>query len=211
MKAALIGVVGVAATSLLVSVSAVGCGSNKSSPASSSSSSSASSASSSSQSAPSSSAAAQAGDYSGLLIKATDITPPDGDTFTAGQPGQPGNGQPGVTMAFTNKAGNRTLGDTILIFPDEASAAAQLETAKGALVNVVAGPPGPAADVNPSATIASGSAPDGSKGITTLLFTEGKAFVTMEFDSPPNDIAPPDFVSSLGQKQDAAIKAQPPA
>ena len=86
MKTALIGVVGVAATSLLVGVSAVGCGSNKSSPASSSSSS-ASSASSSSQSATSSSAAAQAGDYSGLLIKATDITPPDGDTFTAGQPG----------------------------------------------------------------------------------------------------------------------------
>ena len=53
--------------------------------------------------------------------------------------------------------------------------------------------------------------PDGSKAVTVLLFTEGKAFVTMEFDSPAGDIVPPDFVSSLGQKQDAAIKAQPPA
>jgi hypothetical protein len=41
---------------------------------------------------------------------------------------------------------------------------------------------------------------------TVLLFTEGKAFTNLEFDSPPNDPVPPQFVTDVGQKQDAAIK-----
>jgi len=36
--------------------------------------------------------------------------------------------------------------------------------------------------------------------------TEGKAFVNLEFDSPPNDPVPPQFVTDVGQKQDTAIK-----
>jgi hypothetical protein len=39
-----------------------------------------------------------------------------------------------------------------------------------------------------------------------LLFTEGKAFVTLEFDGPNYALAPPDFVTDVGRKQDAAIK-----
>jgi hypothetical protein len=39
-----------------------------------------------------------------------------------------------------------------------------------------------------------------------LLFTEGKAFVTLEFDGPVYALAPADFVTEVGQKQDAAIK-----
>ena len=42
--------------------------------------------------------------------------------------------------------------------------------------------------------------------MTILLFTEGKAFVTLEFDGPPDMLAPPDFVTDVGQKQDAAVK-----
>ena len=51
-----------------------------------------------------------------------------------------------------------------------------------------------------------GNLPDHSKGVTILMFTEGKAFVTLQFDGPVDSLAPPDFVNDVGQKQDAAVK-----
>ena len=54
-------------------------------------------------------------------------------------------------------------------------------------------------------TMVSGTSPDGSKAATVLLFTEGKAFTNLEFDSAPNDPVP-QFVTDVGQKQDTAIK-----
>jgi hypothetical protein len=39
-----------------------------------------------------------------------------------------------------------------------------------------------------------------------LLFTEGKAFVTLEFDGPADSLPPPEFVTDIGQKQDDAVK-----
>lgn len=35
---------------------------------------------------------------------------------------------------------------------------------------------------------------------------EGKAFVEIGFDGPPDAVVPPDFVTDVGQKQDTAIK-----
>ncbi|MGH3264603.1 MAG: hypothetical protein ACRDTV_22155, partial [Mycobacterium sp.] len=55
-------------------------------------------------------------------------------------------------------------------------------------------------------TTLSGKLPDDSKSVQILLFTEGRAFVTLEFDGPPESLPPEDFVTDLGQKQDAAIK-----
>ena len=37
-----------------------------------------------------------------------------------------------------------------------------------------------------------------------MLFTEGKALVTLEFDGPSYALAPPEFVTDVGQKQDEA-------
>ena len=37
-------------------------------------------------------------------------------------------------------------------------------------------------------------------------FTEGNPATTIEFDGPPSDPAPTDFVLELGQKQDTAIR-----
>jgi hypothetical protein len=56
-----------------------------------------------------------------------------------------------------------------------------------------------------------GTSPDKSKAVTVLLFTEGKAFVTLEFDSAPNDPVPPDFVQTVAAQQDAAIKKNLPS
>jgi hypothetical protein len=39
-----------------------------------------------------------------------------------------------------------------------------------------------------------------------LVFTEGKALVTLEFDSPPNEPTDPAAALDIGRKQDVAIK-----
>lgn len=119
-------------------------------------------------------------------------------------------GQPGVSGGFTNAAGNRAIGDTIMILPDAAAAATALDGAKSALGSNVTGAPQPAS-VGSNGIVASGPSPDNSKFVAVLLFTEGKAFTTIEFDSAPGDPVPPDVVMGIGQKQDDAIKAGLPA
>jgi hypothetical protein len=201
MKIPLIALAGVAATSMVVGVSVVGCTSNKSSTTSSSG----SAGSSASSSAPSSASSAATADYTALLIKASDIMLP-GDTFTAAPPIQNPNGQPGVAQMFSNHNDTRHIGDDILILPDADQAVSELDLEKGALGNTVTGgTPAPAA-VGTAGTMISGTAADGSKAVTVLLFTEGKAFTNLEFDSAPNDPVPPQFVTDVGQKQDTAIK-----
>jgi hypothetical protein len=205
MKIPMIALAGLAATSMVVGVSVVGCGGNKSSTTSSSG-----SATSSSSSATASSSSAQTADYTGLLIKASDISLP-GDTFTAQPPIQNPNGQPGVATVFSNQNDTRKIGDDILILPDPDQAVSELDEEKAALGNMVTGgAPAPAA-VGTGGTMVSGTSPDGSKAVTVLLFTQGKAFTNLEFDSAPNDPVPPAFVTDVGQKQDTAIKNGLPA
>jgi hypothetical protein len=199
-------VTGLAASSMLLGGAMAGCSSNSSSTASSSASSSKATATSASASA---SASAEPSDYSTLLIKATDIVVPN-DTFTA-MPATPSpGGQPGVSGGFTNAAGNRVIGDTIMILPDASAAATALDGAKSSLGSSVTGAPQPAS-VGSNGTIVSGPSPDNSKAVTVLLFNEGKAFTTIEFDSAPNDPVPPEIVTDIGQKQDDAIKKGLPA
>ena len=201
MKIPMIALAGVAATSMVVGVSVVGCAGNKSSTTSSSG----SAASSGSSSAASSSSSAAAADYTALLIKASDITLP-GDTFTGQPPIQNPNGQPGAAQIFGNQNDTRHVGDTILILPDADQAVSELDEEKAALGNMVTGGTPAPSPVGTGGTIVSGTAPEGSKAVTVLLFTEGKAFVNLEFDSAPNDPVPPQFVTDVGQKQDTAIK-----
>jgi hypothetical protein len=44
-----------------------------------------------------------------------------------------------------------------------------------------------------------------------LAFSEGNAFVQIEFFNPGNDPLKPDFVLDIARKQDAAVKAGLPA
>ena len=201
MKIPMIALAGLAATSTVVGVSVVGCASNKSSTTSSSG----SATSSGSTSAPSSASSAPTANYTGLLIKASDITLP-GDTFTAQPPIQNPNGQPGVALVFSNQNDTRHIGDTILILPDPDQAVSELDQEKAALGDSVKGGTPAPATVGTGGTTVSGTSPDGSKAVTVLLFTEGKGFVNLEFDSAPNDPVPPQFVTDVGQKQDTAIK-----
>jgi hypothetical protein len=199
------------AASILVS-GVAGCGSNKSSSPSSTSTSPSASTSAASQSsaAPtSSSAAAQPGDYSGLLIKPTDIVAPN-DTFTLAQT-LPVPNPAGTEGVFMNQAGSRKIDDTIYVYPDAAAAAQALDQSSKAISELsVKGTPTPA-DVGTGGQIAAGPSPDGNKAKAIVMFTEAKVFAVLEFESPPNDPVPSDFVLDLARKQDAAIKAGMPS
>jgi hypothetical protein len=193
-------VAGVVGASALVVVTVAGCNSDSKS----STTSSGSAASTATSSSPASSAGhALPADYTALLIKATDLNAPE--AFTASPPMQNPNGQAGVATSFSNADGRHVIGDTILILPDRSAAASALDAAKGALSGAVTGTPEPS-DIGTGGTSVSGNSPDGSKSVTVVLFTQGRAFTTLEFDGPPDAAVPPDFVTDVGQKQVAAIK-----
>jgi hypothetical protein len=189
----------VTAAVAVTSAAAAGCSSNPKSPTASSSAASATT----SHSSTASSAQAQSADYTRLLIQANDIQSPM--PFTAGPVVPNPNGQAGVETTFSNDDKTRQIHDTILVLGDPAAAASALDAAKAKLGDSVQGTPAPAA-VGTGGTTVSGNSPDGSKGVMMLLFTEGKAFTTLNFVGPPDMLPPPDFVTDLGQKQDTAIK-----
>ena len=125
--------------------------------------------------------------------------------FTAGPATPNPNGQAGVDTTFSNDDKTRQIHDTILVFGDPAAATSALEAAKAKLGDSVRGAPEPAA-VGTGGTTVSGNSPDGSKGVMMVLFTEGKAFATLNFVGPPDMLPPQDFATDLGQKQDTAIR-----
>ncbi len=190
----------VAAAAAVTSAAASGCKSSHNSPTASSTS---ATAAMTSHSSSASSAQPQSADYSRLLIHLSDIQTPM--PFTAGPVIPNPNGQAGVETTFANDDKSRQIHDTILVFSDPSAAAGALNAAKAKLGDSVQGTPAPAA-VGTGGTTVSGNSPDGSKGVMTLLFTEGKAFTTLNFVGPTDMLPPPDFVTDIGQKQDAAIK-----
>jgi hypothetical protein len=192
---------GLAAVAMLA-VSVAGCGSKPTS--STSTSGSATSATSSRSSAPTSSAPAQPSDYARLLIQATDINAPE--PFNASPPTNNPNGQPGVATTFSTQDGSHVIRDTIQVLADPAAATNALNSAKAGQGNTIKDPQTDSSNVGTGGTTLSGNSPDGSKGVTILLFTEGRALVTLEFEGPPGMLPPPDFVLDTGQKQDAAVK-----
>jgi hypothetical protein len=192
---------GLAAVAMLA-VSVAGCGSKPTS--STSTSGSATSATSSRSSAPTSSAPAQPSDYARLLIQATDINAPE--PFNASPPTNNPNGQPGVATTFSTQDGSHVIRDTIQVLADPAAATNALNSAKAGPGNTIKDPQTESSNVGTGGTTLSGNSPDGSKGVTILLFTEGRALVTLEFEGPPGMLPPPDFVLDTGQKQDAAVK-----
>jgi hypothetical protein len=195
---------GLTAAIAVVALTGVACGGSSSSGSSSSASS--SSSSSASSSAASSSASAAPTDYTTLLIKPEDIVIP-GETFTAGEPQLNPSGGQGVAVAFNNEGGTRTIGDSILVFPDAAAAKTALDAGLAALSQSIADPSPQPAQVGTSGYVASGNSPDGTKSVTVVTFTEGTAYVVLEFDSAAGDPVPEDFAVSLSQKQADVIKS----
>lgn len=178
-----------AVVTTLAGMSAAGCGShsNSSTPASGSG----------------TTTRASISDYTTLLIKATDIKAPD--AFTAGPATKDPNGNQGATITFTDQDHSHSIIDTIQILLDPEATANALDSAK-AIHRESLRAKALNAEVGVGGVTISGLSEDHSKGVTVLLFTEGKALVTMEFDGPTYALAPPEFVTEVGQKQDEAIK-----
>jgi hypothetical protein len=146
---------------------------------------------------------AQLSDYTKLLIKASDINAPE--PFTASPAVNNPNGQHGATTTFSDQDHSHSIVDTIQVLPDPAAAANALDSAKAVQHESLQAKP-MSVDVGVDGTTITGTSPDRSKGVTVLLFTEGKAFVSLEFDGPSYALAPPEFIHDVGDKQDAAIK-----
>jgi hypothetical protein len=146
---------------------------------------------------------AQVSDYTTLLIKASDINAPE--PFTATPAVKNPNGQQGATTTFSDQDHSHAIIDTIQVLPDPAAAANALDSARAMQHETLQAKP-MSVDVGVDGTTITGTSPDRSKGVTMLLFTEGKAFVSLEFDGPSYALAPPEFIHDVGDKQDAAIK-----
>jgi hypothetical protein len=145
----------------------------------------------------------QVSDYTTLLIKASDINAPE--PFTASPAVKNPNGQQGATTTFSDQDQSHTIIDAIQVLPDPAAAANALDSARAMQHETLQAKP-MSVDVGVDGTTITGTSPDRSKGVTVLLFTEGKAFVSLEFDGPSYALAPPEFIHDVGDKQDAAIK-----
>lgn len=144
-------------------------------------------------------------DYTRLLIQASDIDGPE--AFTADPPRLGGNPPVTVLGVFRNADGTHVISDGIDVEPDPAAATRKLEGRKiVAQAGTVHGWPEPI-DIGTGGATLTGPSPDGSNSVTALMFTEGKAFVEIDFDGPPKTPVPPDVVTDVGRKQDAAIKS----
>lgn len=153
----------------------------------------------------STSAAAEPVDYRDLLLTAADLSDAE-DTFTERSRDSQPNGMDGASAFFVNDQDNRAISNTVLIYPDAATATATLRQAAGNLTNLVAGgTPTPAA-VGTDGTMISGTSPDGQKAVTQLLFTEGRALVRLDFESAAGDATTDPFVINVGKMQQIALR-----
>lgn len=203
MEVARIGAAGWLAATVMIGAAITGCGSNNKASSPPSATSSSNAATSSVSSAVTGPPPGQVTDYGFLLVKPGDL----GGNLTAAQPPllNPNNA-PGVAQLFASADNSRRVWDTIVIGADPAAAAAELGTTRTTYAGKVSGAWQPVA-VGSNGTMISGASADHSQAVTVLLFCEGKALVTLEFDSPPNDPTDPGVATDIAHKQDAAIKS----
>jgi hypothetical protein len=69
---------------------------------------------------------------------------------------------------------------------------------------VTTGAPEPV-EVGDQGVMAIGTSPDGTKSVTVVLFSQGKALVSLNFEGEPNDPVPPDVAKDIATKQAALI------
>lgn len=151
-------------------------------------------------------------DYTTLLIQGADVslTPPN--VFTPAEPPiQNPNAMPGAAVVFKNQDDSHRIGDTVLILTDAGAAANAMNGSVASLGNTVTGGNPQPISVGDGGTMVAGLSPDNSKAVTVLLFTEGKAFVTLEFDGAPGDLVASDYALRVAQQQDGAVKNKLPS
>ncbi|MBI3215079.1 MAG: lipoprotein LpqH [Mycobacterium sp.] len=152
------------------------------------------------------------GDYSALLMDATEL-PSVGEPFVMDAPVLNPNDVKGVVAAYRTESGSATIGDTIALLDDPTQVAgAATKIVDSFLQTEVKGEPA-ASPIGTGGTVIAGTSPDGTRAATALIFTEQNAVVTLMFDNRPGDLTPipPDFVESAGRLQLDALRAALPA
>lgn len=147
-------------------------------------------------------AAPAAADYRDLLLTAGDLTDAD-DTFVERSREASPDGHAGASAFFVNEQDTRAIIDTVLIYPDDAAAAAALQQAVN--TRKVSGDPQPMG-VGQGGVVIRGTRPDEDKAVTLLLFTAGPALVRLEFQSADGDVTTDPFVTSVGKMQQIALR-----
>jgi hypothetical protein len=154
-----------------------------------------------------------------LLIKPADIVAP-GDTWTLVST-KPLTDPTGILGTFGSGAADadgplHEIDVSIHVYPDAAAAAQEHDQVAPNIANpqmgftLVGGTATPA-DVGTGGAMAMGTNSVGTKQRARLVFSEGRAFVQIEFFNPGNEPLKPDFVLDVARKQDAAVKAGLPA
>jgi hypothetical protein len=150
---------------------------------------------------------AATGDFSALLIAPDDI-PVSGMTLVHSQAIP---GARGVAGTFATADGARQLGDTIAVLPSAAAAAAARKAAAAAAAREMAVSTAQDIPLGDGGKAFRGTAAGGSKAVVVVVFSEGDAFVTLEFASAKSDPVPTPVVQQVARAQDAKIKANPPS
>ncbi|ORB18371.1 hypothetical protein BST36_23840 [Mycolicibacterium moriokaense] len=144
-------------------------------------------------------------DYSRLLLQPGDLSDAE-DTFAVRSTSANPGGLPGASALFVNEEDTRAIIDTVVIYPDAATASTTLRQALPNIDKAVVGATPTPAPVGTDGTMAVGTSPDGSKSATLLLFTLGPALVRLEFQSALGDATTDDFVVKIGKMQEIALR-----
>ena len=191
-----------AVAALVIGVTASGCSkSDDSSESSTSATSTTTSAeattSEESTSAEASTPAAEPSDYGSLLIPPADM---GDDTQTPGGVQLNPGGNPGAAQVYSSPDGKQKIIDTILVFPDVAAAESNFESNSKTMNEVTTGTPEPV-EIGDQGVMAIGTSPDGTKSVTAILFSQGRALVSLNFEGAPDDAVPPDVAKDIATKQ----------
>jgi hypothetical protein len=159
------------------------------------------------------------GDYSGLLIKASDLGP----EFNAPNPPMQNPDGPeatGVRQSFINADGSAqvTAKIAVLVNPataesvessikDELSKELSKEVPGAAIQPIDVGMNGQMVTFEVEEQVGTGgTTSDKWEAETNLMFAQGKAVVVLKFRSAPNDPVPPEFALSVARKQADNVK-----
>jgi hypothetical protein len=144
-------------------------------------------------------------DYSRLLLDAGDLSDQE-DTFSERSSAATPNGLPGASTLFVNADDTRAISVTVAVYPGPPTATATLRQAIATANTVVTGGNPTPLPVGTDGTVIKGTAPDGGKAVTLVLFTQGPALARLEFDSATGDATTDQFVTNIAKMQQIALR-----